>query len=161
MYKRLSMVNVALLAAIITLTGCRSAGEEEAVRLCSQADRLDKTDQRAALVLRRKIWEELPTTGTSGASECGRKVRERMGRVRTLVAHDTLGDRETVKGCAWAVDAFEVFKGATRLPFRERWARRLMERCVAVVGRAWTRDVDSKHLRSLNERLKKLSVEPK
>jgi hypothetical protein len=52
-----------------------------------------------------------------------------------------------------------AFEGALHLPYRAHWARRLAERCVDVVGRAWTRDPDSQRLADLNARLKKLAAE--
>ncbi len=139
---------------------CRMDDNEQALDLCRQAESLDTTDPRGALELKRKIWEEFPTTGTPAAIECARRVREKMGRVRTLVSHDKRGDIDTVEGCAWAADAVEVFSGSVNPPYREHWARRLMERCVDVVGRAWTRDPDNRRYAELNKKLKRLSGPP-
>jgi len=145
-------------AVLALAVSCRREDNALARRMCEEADALDTANPRAALVLRRKIWEQLPTTGTAGAAECGRRVRRRMGEVRILVSADTRGAPATVDGCEWAAEALDVFEGSTRLPFREGWARRLMERCVDVVGRAWAREPDSARLRTLNDRLKKLAA---
>ncbi len=151
------IVSVIPWLAFVLVPCCRMDDNAQALKLCRQAESLDTTDPRGALELKRRIWEEFPTTGTPAAIECARRVRERMGRVRALVSHDKRGDIETVEGCAWAADAVEVFSGSVNPPYREHWALRLMERCVDVVGRAWTRDPDSRRYAELNERLKKLS----
>jgi hypothetical protein len=82
-----------------------------------------------------------------------------MGEVRILVSADTRGAPAAVDGCEWAATALDVFEGSARLPFRERWARRLMRRCVDVIGRAWAREPDSERLSALNDQLKKLAAE--
>lgn len=143
-----------------TLAGCRSADEDRARELCDEARELEATDPRAALELRRKVWEEMPTSGTPSAKRCGREVRERMGKVRALVAHDETGAPGAIEGCAWIAVAMEAFDGALHLPYRAHWARRLAERCLNVIGRAWTREPDSKRLADLNARLKQLAAEP-
>ncbi len=141
------------------LNGCRGADEAEAERLCRRAEALKQTDPRAALELKRRIWEQMPTAGTIAARRCGRTVREKMGNVRALVSHDETGSEDTVDGCAWAAMATAVFEDSTSPPFRVHWARRLMERCITVVGRAWTRDPDSSRYAELTALLKKQSEE--
>jgi hypothetical protein len=151
----------ALLVALAALSpGCRTGDQEQAQRRCDEARALDSGDQRRALEIRRQIHEEVPTSGTRAARECVREVRERMGKVRALVSHDEIGEPDTVAGCGWAADAMEVFAGSANLPYRDHWARRLAERCLTVVGRAWTRAPDSKPLADLSSRLKKLAAEP-
>jgi hypothetical protein len=148
----------ALFAATACMAACRSEDDSRARRMCDEAAALEKNDPRAALRLVRETWEKLPTTGTAGAIECGHGIAKRMGKVRLLVASDERGAPATVDGCEWAADAVEIFDGSTRPPYKERWARRLMERCVTAVGRAWTREPDDERLARLCERLKKLSA---
>ena len=143
--------------AILAAQGCRSEDENEARKLCAEARAMDATDPRGALILRRRIWEQLPTTGTPSANGCGRDVKLRMGSVRVLVATDEAGDPAAVDGCAWAADAVEVFAGSPKLPYKAHWTRRLMERCQTVIERAWTREPESVRLRALHERLEKLA----
>lgn len=151
-------VALGALLALLPQWGCRSDGERTARKLCEEARAMDATDPRGALVLRRRIWEKLPTTGTPSAAECGRDVKLKMGSVRVLVATDEAGDPAAVDGCAWAADAVEVFAGSPKLPYRAHWTRRLMERCQTVVERAWTREPDSERLRHLHERLERLAA---
>jgi hypothetical protein len=146
-----------VLLVLVAKGGCRNADEAEAARLCRVAEGVEKDNPRAALELKRRIWEQMPTAGTVAAADCLRSVREKMGRVRVLVVEDASGATDAVDGCAWAVMAMEVFKGSSNPPFRRHWGRRLMERCIHVVGRAWTRDPDNPRYRELNERLKVLS----
>lgn len=96
----------------------------------------------------------MPFTGTPGAQECGRDIAERMGRVRLIVSRDERGDPEAVEGCAWALEAVELFGASAKPPFRKRWAERLLERCLRVVGRAWTRAPGDRRLEELHGRLK-------
>jgi hypothetical protein len=151
---------VACLIALGAAAGCRSSDEERAAELCARSRAMEAEDRRAALRLRRKVWEEMPTAGTPSARECGREVKVKMGSVRVLVVTDETGAPEAIDGCAWAADAMEAFDGALIPPYRTSWARRLAERCVHVVGRAWTREPDSKQLRDLSARLEKLAAEP-
>jgi len=155
----------ALIAAgslvVVAAAACRSADEEQASSLCAEARAIEERDGRAALELRRKVWEEMPTAGTPSSRACGREVRERMGSVRVLVVTDETGAPEAVDGCAWAADAIEVFRASINPPFRKTWAERLAERCLDVVGRAWTREPDSEPLRELNARLRKIAAEAK
>lgn len=152
---------LALLYVSSCLTiGCRASDENLALDLCNRARTLEATSQLEALKIRRQVWQELPYSGTIAARDCGREIRERMGQVRTLVAHDELGASDTIDGCAWAADAMEVFADSTKHPYREHWARRLAERCVTVVGRAWTRDPDNQRLADLTARLKILTTDP-
>ncbi|MBW2276125.1 MAG: hypothetical protein JRF63_01460 [Deltaproteobacteria bacterium] len=150
----------ALLSLIWVATGCRSSDEEQAATLCDEARALEQQDLRRSLELRRKVWEEMPTAGTPSAKECGREVRVRMGTVRVLVATDETGSPEAIEGCAWTAVVMEVFDRALIPPYRANWARRLAERCVNVVGRAWTRKPDDQQLADLSARLEKLSTEP-
>ncbi|MCP4605950.1 MAG: hypothetical protein GY847_36460 [Proteobacteria bacterium] len=144
---------------LIGLTRCRGADEAEANRLCREAESLMKNDPCAALKLKRHIWEQMPTAGTVSASKCMRPIREKMGHVRVLVFHDKTGEQKTVEGCKWAAIATEVFRNSISPPFRKHWARRLMERCIAVVGRAWTRTPDDPGYAELNAKLNLLSRE--
>lgn len=150
----------ACLVAVGAAHGCRTSDGERAAELCAQARAMEATDRKGSLELRRKVWEEMPTAGTPSAKECGREVRVKMGSVRVLVATDETGAPEAIEGCAWAADAMEAFDGALIPPYRVHWARRLAERCVDVIGRAWTREPDSKPLRDLSARLEKLAAEP-
>jgi hypothetical protein len=152
-------VSLAVAACALVL-GCRSGDEEAAARRCAEAAVLDETDPERALRIRRQVWEELPYTGTRASKECGRQVRERMGGARTLVAHDERGSADAVDGCEWTATAMEVFEGSIKSPYRRHWARRLAERCIHVVGRAWTRDPSSARYARLNERLIELSKSP-
>lgn len=151
-----AVTRIALLVCLAA-SGCRLDDDRLARQKCGEARAMDSADPRGALVLRRKIWEELPTTGTRSAADCGRDVKLRMGRVRVLVATDKSGEAEAVEGCAWAADAVEVFAGSTNLPYKADWTRRLMERCATVIERAWTREPDSERLRTLHDRLTKLA----
>lgn len=147
-------------ASIAMLLGCRSTDEAAAEHRCAQAATFDRTDPERALRIRRQVWEELPYTGTRAAKECGRQVRERMGGARTLVAHDERGTPDAVDGCEWTASAMEVFADSIKPPYRRHWARRLAERCIRVVGRAWTREPSSQRFAELNARLVKLSQQP-
>jgi hypothetical protein len=137
--------------------GCRGAAEAQADALCARAETVERTDPRAALELRRAIWEEMPTAGTAGARRCLRTVRERMGQVRVRVSEDREGGEEAVAGCAWVAETLEVFEGVAAPPFRLRWAGRLMERCKVVVGRAWARRPDDPALIALDRALTNLA----
>lgn len=141
-------------SAALCFAGCRGGDEAEAAQLCREAEAMEQADVRAALELKKRIWERMPTAGTVAAADCLRSVREKMGRARVAVAEDVSGGADAVDGCAWAATAMEVFKGSTNPPFRWHWGERLMERCVQVVGRAWTRDPNDVRYRELNERLK-------
>jgi hypothetical protein len=158
---RLSAIGFAVcLVSVAAAIGCRSSDEDQAAELCDQARALEGKEQRRSLELRREVWEEMPTAGTASARACGREVRERMGRVRLLVVTDEIGAPEAIDGCAWTADAMEAFGASISPPYRTSWARRLAERCIDVVGRAWTREPDSKRLADLNARLKILAAEP-
>ena len=146
--------------AIAQLPGCRDADERAAERRCAEAAAFDESDPERALRIRRQVWEELPYTGTRASRECGRIVRERMGGARALVAHDERGSAAAVDGCEWTATAMEVFAGSIKPPYRHHWARRLAERCIHVVGRAWTRDPASERYAALNARLVALSEQP-
>jgi len=148
------------LLLVWTAPGCRSSDDERAAEICAEARSLEDKDPKRSLELRRKVWEEMPTAGTPSARACGREVRERMGKVRVLVVTDEKGSPEAVEGCAWTADVLEAFDGALIPPYRAHWARRLAERCVDVIGRAWTRAPDDPRLADLTARLKKLSVGP-
>ncbi len=147
------------MVCLAMLIGCRGADEAEAGRLCRRAEDLRQTDPRAALELKRRIWEQMPTAGTIAAKRCGRTIREKMGDVRALVSRDETGREDTVDGCAWAAMATEVFENSASPPFRVHWANRLMERCITVVGRAWTRNPDSTRYAELTALLKQQSEE--
>ena len=149
-------VIIAVILTAAPLFGCRGGDEDRAFKMCKKAELMAYRDSRSSLELKRRIAEEMPTAGTVTASRCLRSVRERMGRVRVLVKEDLDGKAATVEGCAWVVDAVEVFKHSTNPPFRRHWANRLLEQCADVVGRAWTRDPDAPHFMELNQRLKKL-----
>ena len=155
-------IRATLLAGIATLqlVGCRTSDEAAAEQLCAEAQALDSTDSKRALLLQRRVWEEMPYTGTRAAKRCGRHVRERMGRARAKVAHDKRGSTEAVEGCEWVANAMEVFGDSVNPPYRQHWARRLAERCVRVIGRAWTRNPESANLAALNVRLIELSRQP-
>ena len=143
----------------LMLWGCRCSDEALAQELCAKADRLDASDPIQALRVRKQVWANLPTTGTAAAKVCGRKLRVRMGHARALVVQDKRGNAETITECEWAAHAVAIFAGCSHPPFRKRWARRLLERCINVVGRAWTRDPDSARLAHLTEMLKKYSAQ--
>ena len=150
---------VVTMMMVVGLVGCRGRDEVRASKMCEQAESLEKKGEvRAALELKRKILEGMPTAGTVAAKRCLRPVRSRMGRVRLLVREDQQGEKETIDGCAWAADVVEVFHQSVRPPFRRHWAGRLMAQCVVVVGRAWTRSPDSRRLRELSDRLKRLET---
>jgi len=153
------VIPAALATAALSTAGCRGEDEALASDMCRQARALERADQLAGLRLQRRVWEEAPTTGTSAAEECGRSIRARMGRVRALVSHDQRGSPAAVEGCAWTADVVEAFSGAASRPYRKAWASRLLERCVAVVGRAWTRDPDSARLSHLGGRLERMVAE--
>jgi hypothetical protein len=144
------------LVALAALAGCRSPAEEEAARLCAEAAALSRKDPRGALELERRLWSEMPTAGTAAARRCLRSVRERMGEIRLLVTEDEAGEAATITGCAWAADAMEVFADCPNPPFRRHWAERLAERCLTVVGRAWTREPNSAAHAELSARLEEL-----
>jgi hypothetical protein len=144
---------IATLACLALLGACRGEDDAAARALCAEARLIEARDPVAALRLRRRVWEEMPFTGTTGAAECGREIAARMGRVRLAVSRDERGDEATVEGCAWALEAVEVFAASANPPFRRRWAARLLERCLTVVGRAWTRSPADRRLEELHERL--------
>lgn len=137
------------------LCACRGEDDAAARRECAEARVVEERDPRAGLEIRRRVWEEMPFTGTPEATRCGREIAERLGRVRLAVSQDQRGDPEAVEGCAFALEAVEVFAGSARPPFRRRWAERLLERCLRVVGRAWTREPESPRLEDLYGRLKR------
>lgn len=139
---------------VLPAWGCRPSGEDIAARLCREADSLEAADVRGALELRRRIWEQMPTTGTGAAKACVQPIREEMGRVRLLVAEDKRGEAAAVDGCEWAVEVVEVFGDSPHPPFRIHWARRLMDRCAAVVGRAWARSPETARYADLSRRMK-------
>jgi hypothetical protein len=145
-----------LLCAVL-LGGCRGEDDIAARRLCAEARLVEARDPLAALRLRRRVWEEMPFTGTPGAEECGREIAERMGRVRLAVSRDERGDPATVDGCAWTLQAVELFDGSVNPPFRRNWAERLLERCLRVVDRAWARSPEDPGLAELHEKMKRRS----
>ncbi len=142
---------------LAVLAGCRTSDEAEATRLCRKATALEKSSPRASLELKRRIWEQMPTSGTSAAARCARPIREKMGRMRVIITRDETGAKKSVDACAWVAMAMEVFEGSVKPPFRRRWAERMMETCVTVVGRAWTRKPDSSYYSDQTTRFKKLS----
>ncbi|MCP4673951.1 MAG: hypothetical protein GY854_00210 [Deltaproteobacteria bacterium] len=142
---------------LATLVGCRGEDEAEAIRLCRKAEALEKSDLKESLELRRRIWERMPTFGTNAAAQCVRYVREKMGRMRVIITRDETGAKESVDACAWVALAMEVFEGSGKPPFRRHWAERMMETCVTVVGRAWTRRPDSSYYAEQTTRFKGLS----
>ncbi len=137
------------------LPACRYDAQKQAQQLCRRAGELADTDQVASLQLIRRVWEQMPTTGTPAAQQCGRQVRERMGKVRALVEHDDVGRESTIAACTWLADALDAFAGCERPPFRRHWTPPLAKRCLDVVGRAWARAPDSNTFSALTERLKK------
>ncbi|HUT76580.1 MAG TPA: hypothetical protein VM285_02780 [Polyangia bacterium] len=146
-----------MLACLALLGACRGEDDAAARALCAEARLAEVRDPVEGLRLRRRVWEEMPFTGTAGAASCGREIAERMGRVRLLVSRDERGDPEVVEGCAWALEAVDVFGASAKPPFRKRWAERLLERCLRVVGRAWTRTPGDRRLEELHGRLKRHS----
>jgi hypothetical protein len=148
---------LAILLAILVFGSCCGSDEARAEVMCQKANAIEKKNPRAALALMRQMHEEMPTAGTSAAKACLQPIRKRMGEVRVLISEDETGETAAIEGCDWVADAMEVFAGSVNPPFRRRWAKRLMERCAVVVGRAWTRNPDSQTLMRLNKRLKKLS----
>jgi hypothetical protein len=144
---------MATLLCAAVLGACRGEDDAAARRLCAEARLIEARDPPAALRLRLRVWEEMPFTGTPGAEECGREIAERMGRVRLAVSRDVRGGKAAVEGCAWALQAVEIFDRSANPPFRRRWAERLLERCLTVVGRAWTRSPEDPRLAELHERL--------
>jgi hypothetical protein len=153
----LEHLSVVCFGVIMTLAGCRRGDESRAEVMCEKAKALEKENPRAALALKRHIYEEMPTAGTRAARVCLEPIRTRMGAVRVLISEDERGDRTAIEGCIWAADVMEVFARSVSPPFKRRWARRLMERCTAVVGRAWTRAPDDETLMVLSTRFSKLS----
>jgi hypothetical protein len=151
------MLRVSASLCLALLGSCRGADDAAARRLCDEARLVEARDPAAGLRLRRRVWQEMPYTGTPGAEACGREIAERMGRVRLLVSRDERGDAEAVDGCAWALEAVELFDGSASPPFRRRWAVRLLERCVRVVGRAWIRSPEDPRLAGLHSRLERRS----
>jgi len=139
------------------LAGCRTEDEAEAARLCRKSEILEKSNPRASLELKRRIWEQMPTSGTNAAARCARPIREKMGRMRVIITRDENGAKVSVDACAWVALAMEVFEGSVNPPFRKHWAERMMETCVTVVGRAWTRDPDSSYYSEMTTRLNRLS----
>lgn len=136
---------------------CRSADEAQAQAMCDKADALKERNPKAALALKRQLYEEMPTAGTAAAKACLVPVREKMGRVRVLVSEDKKGETATLDGCIWAADVMETFSSTPHPPFKKKWAKRLMAQCVTMVGRAWTRYPDDPHLRALSKRFRALS----
>ncbi len=148
---------VALGLIMGALTACRDSDEARAEALCEEAKALEKRDPRAALELKRRLYEEMPTAGTRASRRCLQPVRAKMGAIRVRVSEDETGEAATLEGCTWAADVLEAFAQSVNPPFKRRWAESLMERCVIVVGRAWTRAPDDPALMALHERLKTLA----
>ena len=155
MHRKWSLsVIIALMPLFFTC--CTENGERKAKQMCARAAELEKTDAAKSIAITKKMWEELPTTGTSEARRCGKAFRKKMGLVRSMVHHDKRGDEETIAGCEWVAESVKAFQTSVHPPFRMHWAIHLLRDCKQVLGRAWAREPDSARYLQLDEQMDKL-----
>jgi hypothetical protein len=127
---------------------CQSEAESTVRQACADASKIEFP--RKSMEMMRHFMQEMPAVAEDA---CVPLLLKKLEKVRRLLTTDKAGEPATVKGCEWAADAMEVFGSMDVPPFRVQRGLRIMERCVTVVGRAWTRAPDDPAFSALNERL--------
>jgi hypothetical protein len=149
-YSRLSIaVQKALLVLFLTLEiSCMGEAESTIRQACAEAAKNEFP--RKSMEMMRRFMREMPAVAEDA---CMPLLHKKLEKVRRLLTADKAGERATIEGCEWAADAMEVFGDMDEPPFRMQRGLRIMERCVTVVGRAWTRAPDDPAFSALNDRL--------
>ncbi len=146
------------LGLLCGISGCRSEDEAVAEKLCNEIKSNSNISQRQSLEIMRRLIQKPPTAGTTAARRCVRSLTEEFGRMRLAVYTDEIGSVRAVKACDWAADTMEVFQKVPNPPFKMQWMKKLIEKCVVVVGRAWSGDPENLQIRELHERLTALKT---